>query len=534
MATYNSDGTTANINTLIAAASSGDIITIPAGSFTWGAGSAFVNCTKAITLQGAGTGLTIITVSSGAHSSGVIQVYAAATFKDFAIIPSSGKTNFGISASGWRITNILYNQAAAAVSAYFALINSGFGVIDNCDITGGTGSNELIFGQGPDTAWDTPYIPGTANAVFIENCDFRNLGYVCDANSNAIFVVRYNRIYGQMKIDGHGINTNQSPVRGCRAMEIYGNVWTYTAGSNWAAVEVRGGVGFIWGNYVSGSSAVLGYYRLTDYAVNAPGTTSFGGIYQTPYNWPIPDQIGAGPGATGAQSGGGQPLLFFNNVKGSAIGTLRWDDVDNSSRYTNSSGYAIGSTRIGLSGGSVTAANYIQFSGDPRSYFITTGYTATSGTISITPALEVELPATRISGLYGAVANFRGQVGVSGTGFRFGPNQACIIENERDYKQTVTGFDGQSGIGSGSYSQMTAITPVKSGVYFWVSNTGSWNTTLPVNTAGQLYRWNTSSWELDYVPYQYPFYASGDTPPVVTYVYKRLGRYLKLRGLAPA
>lgn len=532
MATWNTDGSLTDVKAKVVLASSGDTVVIPTGSFTWGAGSDSLNLNKAITLEGAGP-TTIITVSSGTSSSGLIQVNAAATIKNFAIIPSAGKTNFNINVSGWRITGITYNSAAASVVAYFALINLGYGVIDNCDITGGGGNNELIFGQGPDDAWDTAYVPGTANAVYIENCTFNGPGYVCDANSNASFVVRYNTIRGEMKIDGHGINTNQSPVRGCRAMEIYGNVWTATSGSNWAAVEVRGGVGFIWGNYISGTNVLRGYYRLTDYAVNAPGSQSFGGVFQTPYNWPIPDQIGAGPGATGAQSGGGQPLYFFNNIKGTSLGTLRFDTVDDSSRYTFQGGYLAGVSRVEISGGTANVGNYIRFSGDVTNYqIVATTYSGSSGTITINPTLQADLPAARISGLYGARANYQGQTSDNSANFTFGPNSPCIIQNGRDYYQTVEGFDGSSGVGSGTVAQMLAITPSQSGVTFWASNTGSWNTTAAPDT-GVMFKWDGDSWEVFYTPYQYPFYASSGSPGV-TYVFRRLGSHPKFKCLVPA
>lgn len=51
--TYPSDGSQSNVATLIAGASNGDTITIPAGSFTWTAGQSF---SKQLTITGAGSG----------------------------------------------------------------------------------------------------------------------------------------------------------------------------------------------------------------------------------------------------------------------------------------------------------------------------------------------------------------------------------------------------------------------------------------------------------------------------------------------
>ncbi len=39
---------------------------------------------------------------------------------------------------------------------------------------------------------------------------------------------------------GHGLASN-SPARGVRNMEIYGNTWTATGAGNWANLELRGG-----------------------------------------------------------------------------------------------------------------------------------------------------------------------------------------------------------------------------------------------------------------------------------------------------
>ena len=57
-AVWNSDGTPQNIQQIHdTQAQNGDTITIPAGTFTWSTG---ITITKAITLQGAGVGSTII------------------------------------------------------------------------------------------------------------------------------------------------------------------------------------------------------------------------------------------------------------------------------------------------------------------------------------------------------------------------------------------------------------------------------------------------------------------------------------------
>ena len=61
-ATLSSNGTVADITAKQALAQNGDTITIPAGTFLW---AKAVNITKAITLQGAGVGVTIVKDAGG-------------------------------------------------------------------------------------------------------------------------------------------------------------------------------------------------------------------------------------------------------------------------------------------------------------------------------------------------------------------------------------------------------------------------------------------------------------------------------------
>jgi hypothetical protein len=90
-----------------------------------------------------------------------------------------------------------------------------------------------------------------------------------------------------------------------------------------------------------------------------------------------------------------------------------------------------------------------------------------------------------------------------------GPPGPDIIQEGRDYfvqggpSGTAT-FSGADGIGVGTTAQMNAITPTVSGVGYWVTDQGSWNTTVAPNTSGLLYTWNGTAWVLAYTPYTYP------------------------------
>ena len=86
----------------------------------------------------------------------------------------------------------------------------------------------------------------------------------------------------------------------------------------------------------------------------------------------------------------------------------------------------------------------------------------------------------------------------------YGTSMVGLVNPDRDYFETDTSFDGTSGVGRGTRAQMDAITPTLTGVGFWVTDEGSWDTTLSANTSGRLYRWNGSAWVLYYTPYTYP------------------------------
>jgi hypothetical protein len=155
---------------------------------------------------------------------------------------------------------------------------------------------------------------GTANNIFIEDNVFNGTGYINDANSNSRVVVRFNQVTGAFKTDSHGVWSN-TPARAARHSEIYNNSWA--GGGNFASIDVRGGGGRIFNNTSNANvGANTTAFIITEYGVfNNNGAFT---NYQTPYDWPIRDQIGRGKYAVAGDwtTATSEPMYIWGNRKG--------------------------------------------------------------------------------------------------------------------------------------------------------------------------------------------------------------------------
>lgn len=487
----------ADVLSALSGAGSGDVVVVPTGSATWG--TAF-NIPAGVTLEGDASG-TVITTTVSAES-GTIGLSSSATVKNFTI-SGGASPPFGITtgAQGWRITGIAYSSSAGN-SFFLQLSATGatYGLIDNCDITGPGGSSELIYTRGATDAWDYAATYGTDQAIYIEDCTFNGSGYVSDFNSNAKGVVRFCTINGGIKVDLHGVASN-TPARSARHMEVYHNAWS--AAGVYTSIEHRGGGMLCFNNTNSATASnIYGTIRLHEYALNSIQWPNFS-TNQTLNDYPIRDQVGRGryttPGDwTTAES---EPCYLWGNRRGSTQWRLDWTNPASTTRATNSSTYSIGATSITFTGtAKIGAGTAFKFPGDSTWYVVTTGRElGSSAAVTISPPLVVGFtgPAT-VS--VGSIENYRYQQNDDAATF----TTQQVIAADRDYFDEVAAFTGASGVGRGTRAQMDAITPTLPGVGFWVTDEGSWNTTLPAGTSGRLYKWNGSAWVLYYTPYTYP------------------------------
>ena len=447
MATYNSNGSQSDVVAKIAGATAGDTITIPAGSFTWGAGNTGIAVNKAITLIGAGEGsTTIVLASDGPYfGSGVISISAAAIVGGFtvtgAVNGAQSTTPISASGTGWRVHHITYNGPASP--GYFAYCSAGSGLFDHITINAGHASLQTFMVRGDATAWDNPHTMGTSNAIFLEDSTINGDCYVCEGDGSARLVIRYCLITGQSQIDMHQIETSTDVAgiyHGGRQLENYGNRWSYTLSRYFSsgAMDIKAGTGMNFDNTADFTPLILLQpYGTQGLFWNTNFTTpvSIGGTkYITPAQIPTRDYIGVGPTPC-AQ--GKEPMYFWNNIQNTA--NIDFNVAQNSDWPVNVMEANVNAGAIAQYGSTFLAADIVQID---SSYF------------------------------YGPVG---------------------------------TAFTGAGGVGRGTKATMLALN--MSGrtkkVGFWVTDEGSWKAGAS-GTSGQLYQWNGSSWVLYYTPYAYP------------------------------
>ncbi len=295
---YHSDGSEASVRACIHSAADGDIVTIPAGTFTW---TSALNITKGITLQGQ-------TTVSGAGT-------AAAVANDLTIIrddtPRGGAGNYIFSAhmptenDSFRLTGVTFAPGTTTVAGttngpvrlasvgenhrmrvdhcHFdniyqtrcIWVNAGcFGVVDHClfNERGGMGGTEtFLIAHGSyveagapsgstrtngNGSWaDYPWY-GTDKFVFLETNTHifsHGGGAVTDTDLGARFVFRNNYVHNAT-VQGHGTELN-GPSRGGRVNEIYDNEFNWPTAGHPPTGNQRSGTCFWHDNIFTGAVA---------------------------------------------------------------------------------------------------------------------------------------------------------------------------------------------------------------------------------------------------------------------------------------
>jgi len=264
----------ASVQTAINSASSGDTVTLPGPcSATWSVEVSIPN-TKGIVLDGNGA---TITRSSGLVNAAAISVTTHPTVgtrvTDF-IFNGSGSggsndifvdvdTNETSNDARFRVDHCTFTSDNVV---HVRVHGRGYGVIDHSSFNW-SGNNEVIqafgFGAGDTTGWTLDVVPGSGDALYIEDNTFTNsrlptfTGGKTAAFYGAKTVHRFNHIYSA-EIDQHGT----AGMVGARWWESYKNDFHLIGGiDKWH--QIRGGTGMIWGDSTPacGSGCTLSFWE---------------------------------------------------------------------------------------------------------------------------------------------------------------------------------------------------------------------------------------------------------------------------------
>jgi hypothetical protein len=257
----------ATIAALIADAgvTTGDIISVPAGTCTWSTTLA-IPSTKHITLQGSGSLVsgTVITAGITAASpiidlGGTTGCNSRVTGFRFLYASGAGNTGYAIrvrSGTGWRIDNNTFidtNQSLSiSIASYHADGSMPVGVIYNNTFTNGR-----IVDADPDLnshdVWASDLGLGTSNTVFVEGNTFNAASsdnQVLDANYGGRYVFRWNTL-NDGRIEAHSLQAGNQ--RGTRSWEVYNNIFAQSAYASFCPFRMIGGTGVIFNNILTGT-----------------------------------------------------------------------------------------------------------------------------------------------------------------------------------------------------------------------------------------------------------------------------------------
>ncbi|MCL4785706.1 MAG: immunoglobulin domain-containing protein [Verrucomicrobia bacterium] len=317
-----------DVASAINAASDGDTVIVPSGSGSWSG----LSIAKAITLQGAGTNATVITLTG--NNSITKDNGGATRVRGFRFIKSGG----GNSSKGWTIGGswlsadpVIFqtNHFDVSGSGLFLLDVPGGVIFSRCRFVGAWDDSFIQpKAQDGQNSWSTADTFGDRDTDgkrnhYVEDCDFyggTNQGI--DADDNTRVVYRYN-ILMYSSFNTHGWAT--SPA-GVRHWEVYGNRFDHAGGTsaianqNWS-VWIRGGTGFIYSNYfanIAGSEwGDKGEVKFT--IRGAEDSRPQGACGSVKY--PVPRQLGQSHDGTSYTT---DPIRWYGNTGTMAI-TAGWN-----------------------------------------------------------------------------------------------------------------------------------------------------------------------------------------------------------------
>jgi hypothetical protein len=297
-----------DVGAAISSAKDGDTVIVPEGTVSW---TDTVTVNKAITLQGAGIGKTLICDDLSINGSNLVinttlgKFYRLTGFefrrgertrplnKGCVLVNGTTKT--------FRIDHCKYHHL---LNRPIFVRGAACGVIDHCEFFG-VGAIAIFHDKWDgkmwgDGSWALPADWGGTNAVYVEDNNFSDDNTtpgkaVIDEYAGARWVFRYNKVHNR-HIDSHGTGST-SRFRSTRHWEIYNNTLTANPPEP-EAIHMRGGTGVIFDNTTTGflKFTTLHTYRFKAGFRDWPGSDGTSG-------WDLNDPKVYASGTAGAGSG---------------------------------------------------------------------------------------------------------------------------------------------------------------------------------------------------------------------------------------
>jgi hypothetical protein len=448
-----------------------------------------------------------------------------------------------LTVTGWGNHNIASDQA-------FAVVANMFGVADHNDVSDTMGIGNytdfinvahpswLGVGSYGDNSWASPDTFGTAQAFYIENNTFNDT-VVTDTDTNAgggggaRWVCRFNTMNGINPIGAscgdHGTDTT-GRARGGRQIEFYGNVGTCidsTQGCNNFGGGSRSAVSILWGNSMTNSGGGYGKYLL---GIDTQRT------WRTDSPWSGCN--GTSPWDT--NDGGSTPTTYYTGTIGSVsgVGSGTWTITDSGSPgwtsnqwtpagvpyafYDTTQSYGImvqsnNANSLTLVYLCDSCISFVPHAGDTYKIYRSTvcldqptrgagllvqGSTPVlQSTGSAGPVNEALDPDYEVDDVMPSGSSYPPMAAVEGNLIA---NRDFYIEATNQAAQTssTSPFNGTSGTGHGTMANRP--TSCTTGVGYWATDQGTWNTSGS-GPQGELFVCtSTNNWTLYYTPYCYP------------------------------
>lgn len=259
-----SDPNLASVQAAVNSAPNGAVVCVPPGTATW-TGALAIPSTKSIVLQGAGVGVTSITHNRSGSQAHLIEARAHATLHTritgFSFLNGTYDRRFiRIDGSPTDATyRIDHNEFFSTDNAVqIDLFGGGRGLVDH-NYMQSNDNFELIHIFGPADGWTIPVVPGSDDAVYVEDNTFVNKltsgnflgGSAFQSYDGARTVARHNYC-SYCQFDQHGT----AGMVGARWWEFYENTFfiPFSGANQDKYFDIRAGSGVIFNNYKTGSA----------------------------------------------------------------------------------------------------------------------------------------------------------------------------------------------------------------------------------------------------------------------------------------